>query len=151
MTNPSFDEKAKTICEQREKIRRAHEKLRSLYTEMGFSLPEENGPLDDLWEKWVMSGDPQVLADWIDGGGEIDDQARGSIVGALRDEIKPTNRGGQDIHRDYMTYLEIREIERQRKDENHSAAVCEFIERHGGGMEERTIKERYRRGSKLYK
>lgn len=110
-----------------------------------------NGFLDDVWEKWAMSSDPNVLADWVEGGGEIDDQARDSIVRALRGEIKPTNRSGQDIHRDYMVYLEIREIERRQKKHNHSAAVRDFIKRHGSALEEATVKAQFKRGSNLYK
>lgn len=114
-----------------------------------------DGRLDDLWEKWVMSFDPTVLADWVNLGGEIDGQARDAIIRSLRGEITPANRSGQDIHRDYMVYLEVRDIELHQEKHNHSAAIREYLNRRGGGLpggvDEPRIRAQYKRGSQLYK
>ena len=118
------------------------------------SRMEHNGLVDDLWQEQVHNSDPAVLAKWIEAGGLIDQQARDSIVLALRGEIKPAHRSGQDKHRDYLVYLEVHDIERQQEKRNHSAAIREYLNRRGGGLpggvDEPRIKAQYKRGSQLY-
>ena len=64
---------------------------------------------DVVWEHYILTQHPDALAQYIELGGEIDDQVRAAIVKGLR-EGPPKNKGGRDNIRDIDVYMKIKDI-----------------------------------------
>lgn len=103
----------------------------------------------DRWMKFVLTGQPAALADYLENGGEFDAEVRALVVTILRGEIKPDNRSGKNSWEDYLTYIAVEKIMRGKR-LGFGKACDVFRTTDKLHSERRTTESRYHRGKKLF-
>lgn len=100
----------------------------------------------DAWEEFLMSGRPTALANFLQHGGEVDQEVRDILIDILRNDPKLLNKGGRDRWRDYTTFVAIKLI--FLGGVNKTEACRRYAEE--TNQEQRTVEMRYDRGEKIY-
>lgn len=100
----------------------------------------------DAWQEFSMTGAPSALANYLECGGDVDDNTRIALIDLLRNGPKLINKGGRNLWRDYTTYVEVKCIAVIGISKTEACRI--YAER--TNQELRTVEKQYDRGSKIY-
>lgn len=170
--SPEDQETARPIAEAERTLLK---KVEDVFSEAGRDEVDLHNHIDAVWEHYLFTGHPDALANYLELGGDIDDDdVRMAIIKRLR-EGPPKNKGSRDNIRDVDTYMAIEDIRFQRSIEimalieagkkyqsvegteqatipkslNQIEARTIFIKQIGRAIPDDTVRKRYERGRYL--
>jgi hypothetical protein len=137
-------------------------KLSKVTTEEEDSDASNHEYLGILWEKYFVTGESKDLANFIESGGEIDDNLRCSLIRFLRGD-EPKIHGNKTVWEDLGFYVNVKSIQAQtvlrnnkanifsatkkrRDTEEKSSLDSIFADLSNEHLTERGAKEKYSRG-----
>ncbi len=114
----------------------------------GLTAAHQADVLNDLMLEFVLTGRREVLAKFLEFGGELDNEtSKGLLISLLRNEFRADNKGGKNAFESYQVYVGVRAIMTRR--EVSKTAACEEYSRTIKTRTPRAIEISFSKGAKV--